>query len=143
MLFCAGKSQSSFRAIERIRPESPKTAIRVFGFKGSADIKDLLAHSSVLISKSGGSSIAEAISQKTPILFHAKSAWLPWEKMNQEWIVENRMGQKIRGGEDLVEQILEAVKMKNQHPSPWKAEEFPTRFLDWVKRELHAAGRSG
>jgi UDP-N-acetylglucosamine:LPS N-acetylglucosamine transferase len=58
-------------------------------------IPQLMAISTLLITKSGGISISEAIYMNLPTLMDATSEVLFWEKANQQFMHENRFGTSI------------------------------------------------
>jgi UDP-N-acetylglucosamine:LPS N-acetylglucosamine transferase len=58
-------------------------------------IPQLMAISTLLITKSGGISISEAIYMNLPALMDATSEVLFWEKANQQFMHENRFGTSV------------------------------------------------
>lgn len=71
----------------------PLVSKTVLGFTDL--IPQLMAISTLLITKSGGISISEAIYMNLPTLMDATSEVLFWEKENQQFMHENRFGTSV------------------------------------------------
>lgn len=71
----------------------PLVSKTVLGFTDL--IPELMAISTLLITKSGGISISEAIYMNLPTLMDATSEVLFWEKANQKFMHENRFGTSV------------------------------------------------
>jgi len=81
---------------EKIRNVSfpPHISTTILGF--TQRISDLMAITDLLITKSGGASVCEAIYMNLPMLLDATSAIPQWEQLNQTFVVKHRFGEIIK-----------------------------------------------
>jgi UDP-N-acetylglucosamine:LPS N-acetylglucosamine transferase len=85
-------SRSVFKTISQIAFD-PEVTTTFFGF--TPFIPELMAISSLLITKSGGISMSEALYMNLPTLLDATSEVLAWEQMNQRFIQKNQFGTSV------------------------------------------------
>jgi len=72
----------------------PHISTTILGF--TQRISDLMSITDLLITKSGGASVCEAIYMNLPMLLDATSAIPQWEQLNQTFVVEHRFGEIIK-----------------------------------------------
>lgn len=77
----------------------PHISVTSLGF--TKQIPDLLAITDLLITKSGGASVCEALYMNVPLLLDATSTILQWEQFNQDFIVNNNFGEIVKHYHDL------------------------------------------
>jgi UDP-N-acetylglucosamine:LPS N-acetylglucosamine transferase len=82
---------------------APHVSTTFFGF--TPLIPELMSISSLLITKSGGISICEALYMNLPSLFDATSEILVWEQLNQAFMQKNRFGTSVYHLEELSEMV--------------------------------------
>jgi len=77
----------------------PHISTTILGF--TQRISDLMAITDLLITKSGGASVCEAIYMNVPMLLDATSTVLAWEQLNQSFVVKHHFGEIIKQYSDL------------------------------------------
>jgi UDP-N-acetylglucosamine:LPS N-acetylglucosamine transferase len=92
LIVVLGKHCSQYKTIAKIVFD-PEVTTSFFGF--TPLIPELMAISSLLITKSGGISISEALYMNLPTLLDATSEVLVWEQMNQTFMQKNRFGTSV------------------------------------------------
>lgn len=89
----------------------PLVTTTFFGF--TPLIPELMSISSLLITKSGGISICEALYMNLPSLFDATSEVLVWERLNQTFMQKNRFGTSVYHLEELSEMVKAFLTKQN------------------------------
>jgi processive 1,2-diacylglycerol beta-glucosyltransferase len=92
LIMVLGANEKQRSTVERV-VFSSSVSTTVLGFTDL--IPQLMAISTLLITKSGGISISEAIYMNLPTLMDATSEVLFWEKANQQFMHENRFGTSV------------------------------------------------
>lgn len=92
LIMVLGKNESQKQLLDRLKFPKEVT-ITIFGF--TQRIPELMAISDILITKSGGISICEALYMNLPMLLDATSNVLVWERMNQEFVAKNKFGEIV------------------------------------------------
>ncbi|RTL04271.1 hypothetical protein EKK58_10685 [Candidatus Dependentiae bacterium] len=92
LIMVLGANTKQRSVIEKVH-FGPLVTKTILGFTDL--IPQLMAISTLLITKSGGISISEAIYMNLPTLMDATSEILFWEKANQKFMHENRFGTSI------------------------------------------------
>ena len=80
-------------------PSVPQVNRRVIGFTSRID--ELMGVADLLVTKSGPSTIFEALYRELPMVLDATTRVIRWEKMNISFVEENDLGAVIRRIEDL------------------------------------------
>jgi UDP-N-acetylglucosamine:LPS N-acetylglucosamine transferase len=97
-----GKHCSQYKTISKIAFDSNVTT-SFFGF--TPLVPELMAISSLLITKSGGISISEALYMNLPSVLDATTEVLIWEQMNQTFMQKNRFGTSVYHLHELSEMV--------------------------------------
>lgn len=79
----------------------------IFGF--TRFIPELMSVSDLLITKSGGTSICEAMYMNLPMVLDATSQVLIWEQLNQEFVVQHQFGTTVKKLAALPETITHLI----------------------------------
>lgn len=93
VILCLGRNEALRKEIEQLKFPSHIT-ISLVGF--TEKIADLMAASDVIITKSGPTSICEAVYARKPIIVDrtaGKILW--WERLHAEFVVNNGFGQEL------------------------------------------------
>ncbi len=98
LIIVRGKNKFIHEKINSI-PFPSHISTTMFGF--TKRISDLMAITDLLITKSGGASICEAIYMNIPLFLDATSTVLQWEQLNQKFIVKHHFGEIIKQYSDL------------------------------------------
>lgn len=98
-----GKKESLKSEIENIK-FNENVSYTLIGF--TERVATLMAASDVFITKTGPNSIMEAIYMELPIIVDNTSKLLFWEKLNRDFVSNNRIGDKI----DKIEQLNLLIK---------------------------------
>lgn len=75
----------------------------IFGF--TPYVPQLMAVSDLLITKSGGISVCEAFYMNLPMLLDATTEILMWERLNQDFVVKNKLGTIVSNLSCLAQQV--------------------------------------
>jgi processive 1,2-diacylglycerol beta-glucosyltransferase len=59
------------------------------------DIAPFMACADVLITKSGGQTVSEALYLQIPMIIDARDEALPWEELNRTLVIDNNFGTKV------------------------------------------------
>lgn len=89
IIVAAGKNNALIEKIKKLKLPMNKS-VTVVGFTDK--ISDLMAVSDVLITKSGPSSMFEAIASQVPVMIDATADLLDWEKDNMAFVEQNQLG---------------------------------------------------
>ncbi|MEM9242757.1 MAG: glycosyltransferase [Pseudomonadota bacterium] len=90
---CVGHNKHIIKKLKKIvTPEHIK--INIIGFTDK--IIDIMLAGDLIITKTGSSSIFEALSLRLPILMDCTSTQLDWEKENVRFVINNKLGYKIK-----------------------------------------------
>jgi processive 1,2-diacylglycerol beta-glucosyltransferase len=93
LVVIAGRNNKLKKKLERLKLNSSNT-MTVFGFTDR--VADIMAISSVLITKPGPGTINEAIAMKLPILIDNTDITLFWERANVDFVLKYGIGEKIK-----------------------------------------------
>lgn len=93
LVVIAGRNNKLKEQLEQLEFDSSNT-LSVFGYTDR--VSDIMAVSDVLITKPGPGTINEAIAMKLPILIDDTDITLFWERANVDYVVNYKVGQKIR-----------------------------------------------
>jgi processive 1,2-diacylglycerol beta-glucosyltransferase len=136
IIVCLGENKFLKRKIEYLKiPQNISISCIEFTDK----ISDLMAISDILITKSGPSSLIEAIKMELPVLIDGTTKYLNWEKYNAKMVQEYKLGEVIKNyGYTLkhVENILFNLGYKNQikkNLRGLKLPDFNRNFKDIIK----------
>lgn len=102
LIVVLGKNASQYKKLSGFQFD-PLVSTTFFGF--TPLIPELMSISSLLITKSGGISICEALYMNLPSLFDATSEVLIWEQLNQTFMQKNRFGTSVYHLEELSEMV--------------------------------------
>jgi processive 1,2-diacylglycerol beta-glucosyltransferase len=111
LIIVLGNSSEQKSAIEELI-FGPAITTTIFGF--TPYIAQLMAISDLLITKSGGISICEAIYMNLPLILDGTSNILLWERLNQELVVNNNFGMIVKKMSDLPTLITHLLSDKHQ-----------------------------
>jgi UDP-N-acetylglucosamine:LPS N-acetylglucosamine transferase len=92
LILCLGRNVALRAAIESI-PFPPHISVTIMGFTNR--IADLMRLSDVLITKSGPTSICEALCVGVPMIIDRTQKVLWWEKMNIDFVTEHGFGDEL------------------------------------------------
>jgi processive 1,2-diacylglycerol beta-glucosyltransferase len=98
ILVCLGRNEELRDKITTMRLPKHIT-FSIIGFTDK--ISDLMAISTVLITKSGSVSVCEAIQMHVPLLLEGTRSILWWEQLNHSFICKHQFGDVIRTYRDL------------------------------------------
>ena len=93
LIIVRGKNGYIHKKISDI-PFPPHISTTLLGF--TQRIYDLMTITDLLITKSGGASVCEAIYMNVPMLLDATSAVPQWEQLNQNFVVKHNFGEIIK-----------------------------------------------
>lgn len=111
VIVCLGRNKKIRASIERLAvPSSITMSIIDYTDK----IADLMAASDVLITKTGPTSICEALYVGTPILLDTTGTVLFWERFHITFVLENKLGDRIDSYND-VEPLLKRYLADHAH----------------------------
>lgn len=111
LVVCIGKNEQSKEKLAQLSVPS-HINLSVVGF--TEHIADYMAMADILISKSGGQSVCEALYMKTPLLLDATSNILPWEKFNLMFIKQHHFGELIKKYKKIVPLITSILEDPKQ-----------------------------
>jgi processive 1,2-diacylglycerol beta-glucosyltransferase len=106
-LLCIGKNENLRIRLERVLDKASSISYSIIGF--TPDIAPLMAVSDLLITKSGGATINEALYLGVPMIIDGSSTAPHWEYYNRSFIANTGCGillKKIKKLSGIVEQIL-------------------------------------
>lgn len=92
LILCLGKNEKLRHSIEKLK-FSDHVTVSIIGFTDR--IADLMRISDVLITKSGPSSVCEALCVKTPMIIDHTRLVIWWEKMNIDFVRGHGFGDEI------------------------------------------------
>jgi len=126
LIIVLGTSSSQYNTVSKFKFD-PSVSTTFFGF--TPLIPELMSISSLLITKSGGISICEALYMNLPSLFDATSEVLIWEQMNQSFMQKNRFGTSVYHIEELSEMVKAFLTTQKNilHYYQKNMEEFPKK----------------
>jgi processive 1,2-diacylglycerol beta-glucosyltransferase len=93
VFICVGKNSKLKNQILDTIPFPAHIALHVIEF--TQEIDELMAIADILITKTGGVGVCEALYMNLPMLLDATATTLSWERYNYELILKNKCGQKI------------------------------------------------
>lgn len=96
---CIGHNESLVAEIQKI-PFPDHITIIIIPF--TLAIGSIIAKSDLIITKSGGSTLAQAMALGVPILVDATTKTLLWERYNQTFIVQNCCGMVARTNAEII-----------------------------------------
>lgn len=89
-------------------PFEANISYNIFGF--TQHIPELMGLSDLLITKSGGISVCEALYMNLPMVLDATSQVLVWEQLNLDFVVKNQFGTTVKRLDLLRETITQLIK---------------------------------
>lgn len=93
LIICLGRNEELRPFLAKI-PLPDNITVSVFGFTNR--MHDILAMSDILITKSGSSSVSEAIATNTPMILDGTGPVLTWERLNHDFIEKNGLGISLK-----------------------------------------------
>jgi len=93
IFICVGKNSKLKNQILNTIPFPSHLTLHIIEF--TQEIDELMAIADILITKTGGVSVCEALYINVPMLLDATTTTLLWERYNYELILKNKCGQKI------------------------------------------------
>lgn len=115
-LFCIGSADIKQSLRDIIRKNG--MSAHVIGF--TKKIAQFMAISDLLITKSGGQTVAEALYMQLPMLLDVRSKALSWEELNRTLVLERQLGADVRNIKQyapMVQQIVDDPRQLKR----WKA----------------------
>ena len=97
-------------------PQTITTSLFAF----TPHISELMSISNLLITKSGGVSVCEALYMNLPMLLDATHEVLLWERMNQQFVIHNKFGEIVTDIKNLPDRIRQLLSHTNSDLSMYK-----------------------
>lgn len=116
VLICIGKSEGLRPELEAMAT-NPLVTWTIIGF--TERIADLMAVSDLLITKSGGLSVNEALYMELPMILDATSSGLIWENFNRIFVERNEYG-LVLSHKPLLHMIIESILSNPEVLQKWK-----------------------
>lgn len=93
LIICLGRNEELRTTLNQI-PLPEHIKVTLFGFTDR--MHDILAMTDILITKSGSSSVSEAIATNTPMILDGTGPVLSWERLNHDFIEKNGLGISLK-----------------------------------------------
>ncbi len=140
LIVCIGREESLIEQLKKIKlPKNITTS--VIGFTDKA--ADLMAISDLLITKSGPTSLCEAIQMNLPVLIDNTSISLKWEKISSEFVRKHDLGKVITNFNQVnkfLEKLLkneDEIKLIKDRMNNFKTKNFKTKLKTLVKEMIN------
>ena len=110
IIACIGKNEEARKKLQGVI--LPKNiTLSIIG--QTKRIADLMAISDVLITKSGPTSLCEAIQMELPIIIDGTSVALDWEQLHRDFVEEHKLGHVITDYDELPQALKKSTHNKN------------------------------
>lgn len=123
---CTGNNHHLYHKLQQLSKSDSLVSLSVLGF--TDQVASLMQISDLLITKPGPGTINEAMARKLPILIDNAHVTLAWEKVNQEIVIRERIGQLVNDVSEihtLVPKYLQDSLFKEKIQSSYDRIELP------------------